>query len=176
MNIYLVGYRCTGKSTVGKMLASRLDWPFVDADEYLEQRAGKSIKRIFEEEGEAHFRQLESRYLQELSARHNLVVATGGGVVLREENVKQMHNTGIVVLLEASPETVFDRLRSDPRTKFRRPSLTSKEPFEEIVELMERRAPLYSAAANIRFDTDVMSAEDVALAICDYLVQVREKR
>src|ERR1051326_5701426 len=119
--IYLIGLRGTGKTTVGRLLAKLLNRPFHDADELLEQRAGRLIRDIFAAEGEAGFRDREEAILTELSAAGSSVIATGGGVVLRESNRETMRRTGVAVWLTADVDTLVQRLQSDPATMQRRP-------------------------------------------------------
>lgn len=168
MNLYLTGYRCTGKTTVGRLVAQELGREFVDADDYLVRKAGKSIKEIFAEEGEKCFRDLESECLKELAERDGLVVGTGGGVVLREENVELMKASGLVLLLEADAKTIHQRMQADARTSGLRPSLTGLTPFEEVVEMLAFRKPKYRAAADARFDSVRNTPEQLVVAIVDY--------
>src|SRR5437660_1666179 len=123
-NILLIGFRCTGKTTVGRLLAQRLDRPFADVDDRIEAVAGKSIAEIFVAEGEAGFRAPEAAALAELCAQTEWVIATGGGAVLRDENRHVLTASGFVVWLTASPEAVWERLQADPATAARRPNLT----------------------------------------------------
>jgi len=153
VNIFLIGYRCTGKTTVGRALAQRLGAEFVDADDYLVEKTGKTIKRIFAEDGEQAFRDLEERCISELAARSNVVVAAGGGAVLRRANVDAMRASGTVVLLEADAATIYSRITGDPKTDSQRPSLTGKPQYDEIVHLLEYRKPFYAAAAHLAFDS-----------------------
>ena len=117
MNIILIGFRGTGKTTIGKMLAQRLGKEFVDADEYLEQKEGKTVKDIFAEGGEKLFREIETQIIAELCLLDNRVVATGGGAILREENVKTLKKSGIIILLEADVDTIYKRIHKDTTTK-----------------------------------------------------------
>lgn len=176
MNLYLIGYRCTGKSTIGRKVATLLGWPFVDADNYLEQRTGRRIREIVETDGESRFRDLESQCLADLVRRKNHVIATGGGVILRQDNVQSMKATGCLVLLEADVDTIHRRLEADHRTAGQRPSLTGKSPIEEIQDLLARRAPFYAAASEVRYNTAQRSAEEVADAIVAYLRQKEPPR
>ncbi|MBI5125149.1 MAG: shikimate kinase, partial [Planctomycetes bacterium] len=111
MNIYLIGFRGTGKTTVGRLLAKYLEWEFIDADDYLEKKIGKTIKQIFQEGGEGLFRDVEGEVIRELSRMKDKIVAAGGGAVLREENVRNMKQNGLVILLEADAHTIHDRLQ-----------------------------------------------------------------
>ena len=157
MNIFLIGYRCTGKTTVGRTLAERLGMEFIDADDYLVEKAGKTIKRIFAEDGEPAFRDLEEKYLAELAARDNLVIAAGGGAVLRKSNVDCMRKAGKVILLEADAATIYSRITGDPKTDAQRPSLTGKSQYDEIVHLLEYRKPFYHSAAELILDSSSLT-------------------
>ena len=113
--IFLIGYRGCGKSTVGRELAARLGWTFLDADSVLEAVADKSITTIFATEGETAFRDLESTVLRDLATKPKHVIATGGGVVLRAENRERLMASGFVAWLDATPELVWPRIQTDPR-------------------------------------------------------------
>jgi shikimate kinase len=159
--IYLIGYRGTGKSTVGPLVAARLGWRFVDADEVLEQRAGQTIQEIFTAEGEAGFRDREEAILRELAHLDNHVIATGGGVVLRSANRERLRATGLVAWLTAPSATIWQRLQADPTTTSRRPAL-SQGGLAEIQELLRQREPLYRATAICEIATEERSPEALA--------------
>src|SRR5262249_41268209 len=145
--LFLVGYRATGKSTVARLLAERLGWGWVDADDVLERRHGRTIRQIFAEEGEAGVRDKEDAVLEVLCRGERLVVATGGGVVLREANRKRLRAAGRVVWLTADAQTIWGRLQRDPATGERRPTLTVGG-LAEVEELLRVRAPLYAECAH----------------------------
>jgi shikimate kinase len=163
-----VGYRGTGKSTVGRLVAERLGWPFIDADRELEAMAGRSIAEIFAEEGEGRFRDLEASILSEVSKRPGVVLATGGGVVLREPNRKALKDFGRVIWLTAAPEVLANRLRDD---RGERPALTAAGTLAEIATVLETRVPLYREVAHAVVATDGRSAEEVAEAVLGCLGQ-----
>ena len=152
--VFLVGYRGSGKSTVGPLLAGRLGWSFVDADALLESRAGKSISRIFAENGEPFFRDLESTLLNELATTPQLVIATGGGVVLHPHNREILQQRGLCVWLQAPAELVWERIQQDPTTQHRRPNLTAAGGLFEVKELLALREPHYRSAAHVAFPAD----------------------
>jgi shikimate kinase len=154
MNLVLIGYRATGKTTLARLLAERLGWSWLDADVEIERRAGKSIARIFAEEGEPAFRDLEAQVIADLCRRQQLVLAAGGGAPLRAENRRAMHAGGRVVWLTASPETILARMSADATTATRRPSLTDQGPLEEIVQLLARREPIYQETADWTVPTE----------------------
>jgi shikimate kinase len=165
MNIFLIGYRGSGKSTVSRRLGELLGWPSVDADSELEQRAGKSIKDIFATGGESAFRELETRVIGDLASRDKHVIALGGGAILREINRKAIAGRGPVVWLQASPETLFARINADPQTEEHRPNLTAQGGVEEIRTLLEQRTPQYRASANVTVDVNRLDPDEIARQI-----------
>jgi len=159
-NIILVGFMGTGKSTVGNKLAEKLGLKFLDMDTLIEERAGKPISRIFAEDGEPHFRSMERALAHELSRRKGLVVACGGGVVLNPDNIRDYNQTGLVVCLTATPETIFRRT-SRARN---RPLLEEQDRMQRIRDLLKQRQALYAAIPH-QVDTTTLSTEQVADAI-----------
>ncbi len=168
-NIYLVGYRATGKTTVGKCLADRTHQPFVDADHILEEEQGQSISSIVEAGGWESFRALEKDLIHRLSKLQGHIIAPGGGAVLDPDNVRRMQQSGLVVWLTATPETIGRRISSDPKTPDQRPALTDQGVLEEITSVLEERTPLYAAAAGLILATDNMDTETVCDRILDSL-------
>lgn len=162
MNVAFIGYRGTGKSCVARLLALRLGWPWIDADVELEFRAGKSIAQIFADEGEGAFRDLESQVIADLVRRPSTVIATGGGVVMREENRQALRSAGGVIWLKASPPTIYRRMAADASTMQRRPPLTAFGGLDEIVQLLARREPLYRQCADLEIDTEDKDPQAVA--------------
>ncbi len=152
--IVLIGYRATGKTSLARLLAERLGWQWIDADVEIERRAGKTIARIFAEEGEPAFRDLEAAVMLELLGRDRLVIASGGGAPMRPETRQAMQRTGRVVWLKASPETIHERMNTDPTTGARRPPLTAQGGLEEIRLLLAKREPIYRQTATIEVDTE----------------------
>lgn len=163
-HLYLVGYRGTGKTTVGRLVAEALARPFVDLDEQIETTAGTSIAVIFADEGEAGFRDRETAALRSRMSVSNSVIATGGGIVLREENRRILQSTGFVVWLQAPAAILWDRIRADAGTAARRPNLTSGG-LTEIVELLALRERFYREVADAAVDAGGASPEAVADAI-----------
>ena len=162
--IFLIGYRGSGTTTVGRALAARLGWEFLDADERIETAAGMSIKDIFRTAGEPAFRDLESATLAQLVALTRTVVATGGGAVLREQN-RTLLRSGFVAWLTASPETLAARIETDPTTATRRPKLTAAGGVEEVRALLAVRTPLYAEVADFVVDAEQLSPDAAADAI-----------
>ncbi len=157
MNVYLVGYRCTGKSSVGQGLAASLGWSFVDTDSRVVAQAGQEIAAIVKTNGWAHFRRLERTCLVAVAQKHHQVVATGGGIVLDARNVQTMKASGIVVWLTAAPDTIRQRMRGDSQTPNQRPALTDRNAIDEIEKILNERMPLYQAAGEIVIDTELAS-------------------
>lgn len=144
-NIYLVGMPGAGKTTVGRQLARRMQRSFIDADHEIEARTGVRIPLIFDIEGEQGFRDRESKVIAELAAESNLIVATGGGAVLRPQNRAALKQGGTVVYLHAAPRLLYERTRLDPN----RPLLQVADPMSKIEELFAQRDPLYREVADI---------------------------
>jgi shikimate kinase len=146
-SIFLIGMMGAGKSTVGRLLAAGCGFDFIDCDRELEHRAGTSIATMFELEGEVGFRLREHQLLEELTARSHVVLATGGGAVLREDNRAMLRSRGLVVYLQASPEEIARRTRGDST----RPLLQVGDRRERIEDLLTQRAPLYRQTAHLVF-------------------------
>ncbi|OIN95474.1 MAG: hypothetical protein AUJ48_03080 [Deltaproteobacteria bacterium CG1_02_45_11] len=161
MNLFLIGYRCTGKTTVGKALANILGWPFLDADSELVKEYGRTITEIVAQEGWNSFREKEKSITKKLCALDKHVIASGGGVVLNRENVENMKKGGTIVWLKATPEIIKERITQDETTKDSRPSLTAKGLIAEIEETLAARNPLYEKAMDFCIDTDALSIGDI---------------
>ena len=161
-NLYLVGMMGSGKSSSGRPLAQQLGYGFVDADNVIEEVAGRSIPDLFEQEGEEGFRALESQVLQAIGQRHSLVVATGGGVVTRPQNWGVLHQ-GIVIWLDPARATLMRRLTDDSTP---RPLLACPDPEEALQRLLEQRRPLY-AEADLRVPIGDQTAETVASLVLE---------
>ena len=169
--LFLIGYRGTGKTTVAKLLAERLGWKWLDADDVLESRFGRSIRAIFADEGATGFRDKETAVLADLCKLQKHVVATGGGVIMRPENREQMRRAGLVVWLFADAKTLWKRLQTDASTSERRPDLTCGG-LAEIEQLLAVRQPLYAACAHLSVDT----AGREPLEVVDELLQKMDQR
>lgn len=153
----------TGKSVVGRLLAQRLQRPFLDLDRQIEKECGKSIPQIFAEDGEAAFRQREAKAVRQASALRQHVIATGGGVMMDEENVRALKASGVVVCLTASPDVILKRTGSVVTS---RPMLSSGDPHQRIEELLHLRAPFY-AKADFTVDTTDRSVEEIVQEILE---------
>jgi shikimate kinase len=145
----LVGMPGGGKSTVGRLLARRLNVSFVDSDAAIERRIGCPIRAFFEQEGEARFRDIEAAVVEDLIATTNGVIATGGGIVLRQSNRVALRDNTVCLYLRSSPEELFRRLRHDTK----RPLLQVSDPLARLRELFNQRDPLYSETARFVIDT-----------------------
>ncbi len=149
-NLFLVGLMGAGKSTLGRQLARRLDLPFVDADHELEHRSGVTIATIFEVEGESSFRDREQAVLADLVQRKNIVLATGGGAILRQANRDALAQNGTVVYLHAQPDALWERVRNARH----RPLLQAADPKARLGELYAQRDALYREIADHVIESD----------------------
>jgi shikimate kinase len=152
-NIFLVGMMGAGKTTIGKVLAKKLDRTFLDTDQEIVRRTGVAIPVIFDIEGESGFRTRERTMLEELSRMENIVLATGGGIVLQEANRQTLRSCGTVIYLRASIDDLWRRTRHDRN----RPLLQTNDPQETIRNLYEQRDPLYLEVAHVTVDTSSQS-------------------
>ena len=163
-NIILVGFMASGKTSVGRALAGRSGWAFIDADDVIVARAGKPIHRIFAEDGEPAFRDLESSVIADLCAGERQVIASGGGAFVSEQNHEAMLAGGRVFFLSASPATILRRVQEEDAGGPIRPLLAVEDPEARIAELLAQRAPAY-AQAHHTVDTDALTAAEVAAEI-----------
>ncbi len=149
-NIILCGFMGSGKSTIGNLLSKKMGMSFVDMDKYIEKQENKTVTQIFEENGEEYFREKEREASRLLGSKRGLIIAAGGGTLTFPENVEAFRENGRIVLLNVSPETVAERLKSDNT----RPLLEKPDKLLAIKELFEARMPLYKSAADIVVDAD----------------------
>ena len=157
MNIYLIGMMGSGKSTVGKILAKKMDLPFMDLDHYIEVKSNKSISEIFKNDGEPHFRELESDALFHIE-KSEVLVACGGGIVLNKTNRDKLRSTGKVVLLKASIPEIANRLKD----AIDRPLLQENERIQELTKIWSERKDYYKETAHIILNTDGQSPNDIS--------------
>lgn len=169
-NLILVGMMGSGKTTIGRSLAKHLGKTFVDSDEEIQLRTGVSIPHIFDIEGEAGFRQRETAAIRELVLRDNLVLATGGGAILAEQNRDLLSKNGIVVYLKANVYDLWQRTRHDRN----RPLLQTGDPRAKLAELFEQRDPLYRQAADIVVQSGKQSAQAMMLHLVDEIDAFRK--
>lgn len=167
-SVALIGYRGTGKTTVGRLLADRLGLDFADTDAEIERRLGRPIAEFWAEHGEPAFRDREEETLRDLTARPGLVLATGGGAILRPANREALRRFGPVVWLKADPHVLADRLRHDAG---RRPALTSAGLLDEIAAVLAAREPLYRQIATLIVDTNGAPPRAIAARIARTLAE-----
>jgi shikimate kinase len=167
-NVFLIGMMGAGKSTVGKLLAQKLSYNFLDTDPLIEQCAGKSISEIFANDGEETFRDLEQQVLSQVSTYTRLVVATGGGIVMRSLNWSHLHD-GIVVWIDVSVDILYDRLKTEST---HRPLLQTADPLQKLRDLYNQRCDRYAQA-----DISIMISEsETPEAVSDRLIAMIESR
>ena len=159
MNIVLIGYRGTGKSVVGEILAARLRMQCIGMDVEIVKRAGMSIPEIVEKYGWQKFRDIESEEARKLAGIDNIVIDTGGGVIERPENIEALKTNSRIFWLKASVDVIVSRIQGDTE----RPALTAGKTFtEEVTEVLERRIPKYKNSAQYEIDTDDLTPDQVA--------------
>lgn len=171
-NLFLIGYRCTGKTSVGRDIAKKIGWTFVDSDELLMKNSGESVSDIVSRGGWPLFRKLEKDTLKAICLNRKQVVATGGGVVTDDENIDMMKQHGIVVWLLATPETILERMAQDTRTDLLRPSLTNRELKAEIHETLKERTPLYKIAMTVDVDTEGKTLSEISSEVMSLLSHI----
>ncbi len=166
-HLYLIGMMGSGKTVTARRLAALLGYEFSDLDDMIEKKSGSTIAQIFSEKGEPFFREEEATILKAVSlpSAPSKVVATGGGIVLRPENVERMHSTGKVVFLKTSLETLWQRVKQNKE----RPLLAGNDPKQVLAKIFAERAALYEKASDFSVDTDGQKAESVARKIFETL-------
>lgn len=168
-HLILTGYRGCGKSAVGKLLSVSLSRKLIDIDMAIESSTDKSIAEIFSEVGQEGFRDLESTQIASLvSLKESAIISLGGGAILRSENRKCIRNLGKTVWLQATPETILDRISNDSTTQSRRPKLSKLGDMEEIRSILDMRIPWYNEVADLAVSTDGVSMERVAEIVADW--------
>ena len=155
-NLYMVGFMGTGKSAIGQRVAHSLKMPFIDSDHHIESKEGMSIPEIFEKLGEPHFRELERSFIEDEQPTGGTVISCGGGLVINPALLEKIKNTGIVVVLYASVDTLFRRIANDPN----RPLMQTENPRARIVKLLTEREPIYKSAG-IGIMTDGYTLQEV---------------
>ena len=169
MNLVLIGYRCTGKTTIGAILAGKLGWPLVDTDTLIQQRAGRSIKEIVAAGGWPEFRRLEREVVADVAGGDGQVVSAGGGAILDGDNTRALRACGKVVLLTAPAQTVWDRMKADPKTLAERPDLTDAGGLAEVTGVLAERREKYLAACHYEIQTDRFPPDEAAGRILAWL-------
>jgi len=170
-NIALIGFMAAGKTAVARQLAQRLDKKLVELDALIEQRAGKTVARIFAEDGETTFREWEIALIKEVAVARNQVIATGGGTVLNTINVDRLRQGGVIVYLEASPTAILKRAQASTAV---RPLLAGEDKAGIIEKMLRFRQPYYDRAADIRLDTSAIAVNAVAGRIIELLKQYED--
>jgi shikimate kinase len=165
-NIILVGFMGTGKTSAGKELAKRLKRKFIEIDELIEKDQNDTIDNIFKTKGETYFRQMEKRITKGVSQEQNAVISAGGGIVLDEENIKNLQRNGLIICLEARAAVIFDRVKKETH----RPLLKVENPKQRIRELLEKRRPFYQKI-NFHIDTSNLSLDQVV----DKIIEIYAK-
>lgn len=168
-NLVLIGYRGSGKTTVGRAVARRLGYHFVDTDDLVVRAAGRTIAEIFEQEGEAGFRDREARAVEQVAGEARTVISVGGGAVVRHENVARLQACGTLIWLSVPPEALSSRISSDAGSGSRRPPLTGQAGIDEIRRVLAAREPLYRAAADRVVDASGEMASVMDAVIRGYL-------
>ena len=165
MKVFLVGPMGTGKSTTGRNLSEKLDYDFYDIDKLIEKEERRKIKDIFEQDGEDYFRQKESKALSETKTLQNVVIATGGGIVEREENRLFLENEDKVIFLDSSPERQYERTKDSKK----RPLLNDGDSLEILKKLYEERFNLYEAVSKKKISMDNSNIEEILRKIINFL-------
>lgn len=168
-HLYLVGYRGSGKTSVARCLADKLGMPCVDTDAWIETHTGSTIRDYFASHGESAFRDVESLAIKTLENEPPHIVSLGGGAILREENRQSFQKAGWVVWLRASAEELARRIAGDPTTADRRPALSKLSGYDEIVQLLEVREPIYHQVSHFVVETEGKTPENIAEEILSWI-------
>ena len=171
MNIVLIGYRCSGKTTLGKLLVSHLKMKFVDTDHLIEAKTGLPIPSYVSQNGWKDFRVVERKVIEEVAAKDNIVIATGGGVVVDMENVKNLRKNGWVVWLDTEVPVIRERMKNAQNSGELRPPLSGTDPLDEIDAILKERRPFYERASYYRVDTNRRPPQKVLEVIMGALPQ-----
>lgn len=173
MNLYLIGYRGSGKSTIGPLVADALDsrtrhWKSVDADDLVESESGMSIAMIFDEYGESEFRRRETKTIKRLAEQSGLVVSLGGGAPMFAANRDLISRTGKTVWLRAQADELWQRLAVDSAKEQQRPNLTDQGGRDEVVQLLQIRNPVYEGCADYTIDVDRLTPQEIGEQIVNW--------
>lgn len=173
--IVLTGFRATGKSTIGLLVAQQLGYRFLDTDQVLTRQLGASIAHVVASHGWPHFRRAEAQLLHDLSSASDVVIATGGGAIEHQAEWRRLRCDSLVVWLEADAATINQRIAADGASIAQRPALISgAAPEDEIAQLLSRRAPLYARGSDLRLDTVNASLQELVALVCDDFVRRRK--
>ncbi|MBN2446541.1 MAG: shikimate kinase [Phycisphaerae bacterium] len=168
-NVVLIGYRGSGKTSVGRAIATRLGWDFIDTDEMIEAEAGRSVREIFEADGETGFRKLEAAAIERVASGRHQVISVGGGAVLAAENRRHLRAAGRCVWLTAPAAVLHARMGADPLNASLRPALTSEGGLEEVIHVLAAREPLYHELADCIIDTESRTIDELAELVLNEL-------
>jgi shikimate kinase len=171
MKIILIGYRCTGKTSVGKKLSERFQIPFYDTDELIQRHTGKTIKEIVEETGWDFFRKEEKAVIRGLPSLADTVIAAGGGAVMDAKNRKSLGRNGIFIWLTADVRTILERMKNDTAGGQQRPPLSNDGMEMETSKILEKRVPIYRQLADFTIDTSGKEIDAIAEEVCNFLVR-----
>ncbi len=160
-NIVLIGYRCTGKSEIGRQVARALSFQFIDTDEWIEKDMDMSISQIVSKYGWNKFRDIEKKIIARVSKQSNAIISCGGGSVMDDVNVENLKRNGAIIWLGARPETIFERMKNDSKTDSQRPALTEKDRLSEIKDTLSKRICKYEAASDYKIDTSDIDQDGV---------------
>lgn len=174
MNIILIGYRSSGKTSVGTRLAEKLSCPFYDTDQLIAREINRPICQLVAEKGWDHFRQKEREIVGKLTFLKNCVIATGGGMVVDRDNAERLRRLGVLAWLMADVDTIIRRMLSDPATATNRPSLTGEDFRRETEMILEKRTPIYRQLADIAVDTTDMKIDEVVEVMYKWYLRMRE--
>ena len=171
MNIILIGYRCTGKTSVGRKLSERFHIPFYDTDELIKEHTGKTIREIVEEKGWESFRKEEKAVIRGLSSLADTVIAAGGGAVMDPENREALGRNGLFIWLTADVRTIVERMKNDTAVGEQRPPLSSGGTERETSKILEKRTPIYRQLADFTVDTSGKEIDAIAEEVCNLLAR-----
>lgn len=171
--IILIGFRGTGKTTIGELLSKKLQWQFMDMDKEIQKEEKKTIKEIVEEKGWEYFRSIEKIYMKKVLTLKKFVISLGGGAVLHQEEMNKLKETSLVVWLKASSSEILKRLYSDKKTTTQRPNLTDLPFDQEIEKILKEREPLYRKFSHFSIDTENKTPEIIVKEITLRLKEVK---
>lgn len=169
MNIILIGYRCTGKTSVGRKISERFQMPFYDTDELIKEHTGKTIREIVDDRGWESFRKEEKAVIRGLSPLVDTVIAAGGGAVMDAENRKALRRSGLFIWLTADVRTIVGRMKNDRAGGEQRPPLSSDGMERETSKILEKRIPIYRQLADFTIDTSGKEVDAIAEEVCNLL-------
>ena len=177
MNVVLIGYRCTGKTQTGKIIAKALNFKFIDTDNLIEKEAKKNISKIVADDGWEKFRELEKKEIRDVSNHNNIVISVGGGAIEENENTENLKKNSIIFWLIAEPEVILKRMQKDPKSATMRPNLTAqKDMLLEIKTILAEREAKYESASDYKIDTSNISKQQVAQKIINTINKLKEEK